>query len=472
MPTCQVCKKEFTIYPQDKDFYTRMGVPAPGFCFSCRLQQLMAYRNERILYPSKCELCGKVTLTSFPPTHLAKNYCNECWYGDKWDPFDYGRDYDFSRSFFEQFYELQQIVPPQVLTVFSSVNCDFTNCASWNKNCYLISGANYNEDLLYGNYVNYDKYSVDLSFTHKSELSYENIDCENNYHVRWATDSADCTDCAMIHDCRGCMECFCCTGLRQAKYHILNKQYSEEEYKKKMAEIDLGSYLTVQRYLIQWQKLKGDAIYKYYHGSKNESSTGDYFYYSKDCHYVFDATEIEGCAYVQWFHKSRNCYDIMAWGFGAENCYFGTEVGDRASFLKFTRSCKEGSHNLEYCHLCMGSRECFGCYGLQNSEYCIFNKKYPEKEYKELKEKIIEQMKKSGEYGQYFPVKYSPFSYNETIANDYFPLSKEEVLARGWRWQDKLPGVYDKGTKTAKDLPDNIKDIDEKIKKAVLVCET
>jgi hypothetical protein len=160
----------------------------------------------------------------------------------------------------------------------------------------------------------------------------------------------------------------------------------------------------------------------------------------------------------------------MAWGFGAENCYFGTEVGDNASFLKFTRSCKEGSHHLDYCHLCMGSRECFGCYGLKNSEYCIFNKKYPEKEYKELKEKIIDQMKKNGEYGQFFPTKYSPFAYNETIANDYFPLTKEEVLKRGWRWQDKMPGIYDKGTLTADKLPDNIKDAADNITKEILVC--
>jgi hypothetical protein len=31
----------------------------------------------------------------------------------------------------------------------------------------------------------------------------------------------------------------------------------------------------------------------------------------------------------------------------------------------------------------------------------------------------------------------SPFAYNETMANDYYPLSKDEALVRGLKWIDK-----------------------------------
>ena len=30
----------------------------------------------------------------------------------------------------------------------------------------------------------------------------------------------------------------------------------------------------------------------------------------------------------------------------------------------------------------------------------------------------------------------SPFGYNETIAQDYFPLTREEALAKGFNWSD------------------------------------
>ncbi|MEI8092507.1 MAG: hypothetical protein WCG98_10555 [bacterium] len=44
--------------------------------------------------------------------------------------------------------------------------------------------------------------------------------------------------------------------------------------------------------------------------------------------------------------------------------------------------------------------------------------------------KIIEHMQKTGERGQFFPVEASFCRYNETVANEYFPLSKDEVIQR------------------------------------------
>ena len=87
------------------------------------------------------------------------------------------------------------------------------------------------------------------------------------------------------------------------------------------------------------------------------------------------------------------------------------------------------------CHHC---QDCFGCVGLKNKSYCIFNKQYSKQEYNELVPKIIEHMKKplpnpllggegTSERGEFFPAKYSPYAYNETNAYDYFPLSRKEI---------------------------------------------
>ena len=46
-------------------------------------------------------------------------------------------------------------------------------------------------------------------------------------------------------------------------------------------------------------------------------------------------------------------------------------------------------------------------------------------------------MKDDGEWGEFVPMKYSYFNYNESVANLYFPLSKEQAIELGANWQDE-----------------------------------
>jgi len=43
-------------------------------------------------------------------------------------------------------------------------------------------------------------------------------------------------------------------------------------------------------------------------------------------------------------------------------------------------------------------------------------------------------MSSTGEWGEFFPHELSPFGYNETVANEYFPMTESEVRAKGWNW--------------------------------------
>jgi hypothetical protein len=72
-------------------------------------------------------------------------------------------------------------------------------------------------------------------------------------------------------------------------------------------------------------------------------------------------------------------------------------------------------------------------------------------------------------YGEFFPPELSPFAYNETIAQEYFPLTKEQALAQGYRWKDPeerniKPDYY------TKDLPDHIKDVKDDILGKIIQC--
>ncbi len=95
-----------------------------------------------------------------------------------------------------------------------------------------------------------------------------------------------------------------------------------------------------------------------------------------------------------------------------------------------------------YSELTFNGENLFGCVSMIKKKYCILNKQYSPEDYKAMKEKIIAHMKKTGEWGEFFPATISPFPYNDTVAQDYFPMSKEAVLAKGWRWYDKPKAEY------------------------------
>jgi hypothetical protein len=57
---------------------------------------------------------------------------------------------------------------------------------------------------------------------------------------------------------------------------------------------------------------------------------------------------------------------------------------------------------------------------------CIFNTPYSVAEYSSLKQKMIDHMKSTGEWGQFFPGSFAPNPYDESWSSFYFPLSESE----------------------------------------------
>ena len=100
----------------------------------------------------------------------------------------------------------------------------------------------------------------------------------------------------------------------------------------------------------------------------------------------------------------------------------------------------------------------------------IFNKKYSKEEYLALRGKIIEHMKRTGEYGEFFPPQIAPVAYNETQGHYYMPEKKEVILARGWHWEDKIPGTFGQETMPLASLPDKIEEVQDSILNEILAC--
>ena len=469
---CKNCQQIFIIEPEDFKFYEKMKVPAPTFCPECRQQRRYAWRNEITLYRRPCDLCGKSSVTIYSPKSPYKVYCPPCWWGDGWDAREITQEFDFSRPFFEQFHELQLKIPRIALLTKNSVNSEYTNHSGDNKNCYMSVSTFYSENIMYSNNI-WEK-GQDLSDCYmimkNGVLSYECINCSDIYRCQFSTLLKNCTDCLYCYDMTNCQNCFLSCNQRNQSYLILNKKYGRDEYLEKIKEFNLGSFESRKKLFADFKDLVEEkAIHEFAIMENTVNSTGNMIYNSRNARQVFDSDRVENTKYGIIIPDMKDSMDVYHAGFNCELMYECHAIV-RSQNVLFTHLSYD-NNEIQYCDSCHNSSSLFGCCGIKKGSYMVFNKKYGKEEYLKLREKIIEHMKKTGEYGEFFPSKLSPFAYNESHAGVYMPLSKEEVLHKGLRWEENVPGTYGKETILPKDIPDDIKNTPDSIIKEILKCE-
>src|SRR3989344_161975 len=123
---CQNCKQAFTIEPDDFSFYEKIKVPPPTFCWRCRAMRRMVYYNMDCLFERTCAATGKKIFTTMPPDAPMPVYNTDYWLSDAWDPLSYGKEYDFTKPFFEQIKELYNIVPWSPMWNYNKTNSDYS----------------------------------------------------------------------------------------------------------------------------------------------------------------------------------------------------------------------------------------------------------------------------------------------------------------------------------------------------------
>lgn len=471
--SCQNCKKDFIIEADDFSFYEKIKVPAPTWCPDCRQQRRYAWRNERTLYRKDCDLCGKSIVTIYSPNKDLKVYCLKCWWGDGWDPASYGRDFDFSRPFFEQFHDFQREVPRMALLSKNSINSDYTNHSGDNKNVYLSFTCFFNEDIYYSTLIMRSRNCMDSCYIYDgAERLYECIDSRKSYHCQYGILLENCVDCYYCYDCHNCNDCFMSSNLRNKSNVFKNEQYSREAYLEKIKEYNLSSYKVREELYKEFIDLMvNNSIHRCVISERNVNCVGNMIYNSKNAIYCFDSDGIEDMKHIYSASSSvKNCIDLYHIGFNTELAY---ECHGSINLYnsQFCHLCYTNSY-IMYSDSCQNCQNLFGCISVKKGEYMIFNKKYGKVEYLELKERIIEHMKKTGEYGEFFPPSISPVCYNETQGNYYMPETREAILARGWRWEDKVLGTFGKETIKPEDIPDSIMDVEDSITKEILKCMT
>jgi len=481
MPLCPLCHQPFTIHQDEQDFVKKMSytfgkekfvLPLPEYCPECRLRIRTCHRNERAFY--KRPVANKKTMVSLyheEPLWGEPDivFTPEDWNDPKRDGIDQGRDYDFSKPFFEQFATLHKASPRLGMTVLANENSDYTAGTAYSKNCYLINSSEYDEDCMYGKLYQSCKSSVDCSYLYGSELCYECFSAYDCYHCTGISFSKNCRDCAFSTNLIGCSNCCLCSNLRKKEYHFLNEPLTKAEYEKKMKEWQ-GSFKGTEEMKRKLQELRKTMIHRAVNIVNSEDCTGDYIENSQRCLDCYDVNESQDCRNVHIGVNIKDIIDCSNMYLKPELCYqtLGTIEAYHCAYCLYVFH----SQDLLYCEFCFSCKNCFGCVGLRQKQYCILNKQYSKEEYEALLPKIIKHMQQSCEFGKYFPPTLSSFGYNESLAQEYLPLTETESKERGYYWRtvtDQKPNV----TKTipASSLPDTIDQIPDDILNWAIVCE-
>ncbi len=475
---CQSCRNDFLIEPDDFDFYKKVRVPPPTFCPDCRLQRRMALRNERSLYKDTCDLCKKAFVSMYSPDKPFTVYCKECWYSDNWDPLQHGREYDWDKPFFTQFRELMERVPRiGIMHIHNNIDSDYANYIADVKNVYLsqsiIAGS---ENVYYSRNVDKSKEIIDCFNVKESERCYENVDGARNYRVKFAVRSRDCIDSAFLFDCTNCQNCFVSGNLRNRQYVIRNVQYNKEDYAVRLKDENMGTYSKLHALRNEFSELMRHALHRYGNLIKTADCTGNNIDNSKHASDAFDVYNSENIRYAVRVISSKDSYDMTG---GADlELVYEQVAGGYGSRNSLFMSHGDVTLDSRYSDWCPSSSNLFGCISLRKKQYCVLSKQYSKEEYEALTKKIIAHMnempykdRKGREYkfGEFFPIELGPFAYNETITEEYFPLTKSEVIAQGYPWRDPDPSPY-APTVMPEKLPDSITETSDSIVNDIIGC--
>jgi len=465
---CTYCNTSFEIYNRELGLYEKVDIVIHKICSDCRMKQHMAFWPFGKFRTGVSDLTGEKLITVLPENARYPIYTAKEWWSDEWDSMSYGQDYDPSRPFFDQFKELQEKVPrPHQQGASQSLDCDWCDDVWDSKNCYLSRSIARAENLSYSYRAIDCKDSVDISHVFTLDQCYDCGYCFNSYNLLFSKNCRDCLDSAFLFDCRNCSHCLMCWDLRGKSYCIENVQYIKEEYEEKMKSVNLGSHTELEKYKARYAEiLKKEAVHRENFNIKTYDSMGTYMTNCNNCVNVFCWEDSENCTNCLRGLKSKDsidlvgCWDIEVSG-NNSCCTKGYQV-------KYSIWC-DGIRYSDYCDQCLEVDYCFGCVGLRKKKYCILNKQYTKGEYETLKEKIISDMKESGEYGKFVPYSLGLCPYNFSTAAIYFPdVTREYVEERGGYWEDVV-ATHTEGIPTS-ELPDSISDVDASISKQGLIC--
>lgn len=236
---CRISGKDFFVTNKDLEYLEKKSpifagqkylIPSPTLSPEERKRRRLTWRNERKLYHRKCDKTGNSVIGIYSPEKKYVVYDQKVWWGDDWNPSDYGRVFDFEKKFFPQLGELHRTVPQINVITSQNENCEFTNLTANCRNCYLIYESSNNEFCEYGCWFQKAENCIDCAFIHECKYCYKVSDCYNCHSLFWSQNCDNCRESHYLSNCLSCVKCFGCVNLVNKNYHIFNQEVIPEQY--------------------------------------------------------------------------------------------------------------------------------------------------------------------------------------------------------------------------------------------------
>ena len=288
------------------------------------------------------------------------------------------------KQFLEEYQKLRLRYPAVPTHSLKSESSDFGDYLYSCKDCYLGFDDASCQDCL----CVFDSFKAvncaDCDYVQLSERLYECVDAFKCYNSAYLNFCARMYDSFFCWDCADCHNLFGCTHLKHKQYCIFNRQFSKEDYQKKVAELLKQS---PEENLKELEKL----IERYPVTQTNVTHAescdyGNHIHYSKNLYLCFDTVYSEDGGYLYDSQYCKNSLDLIY----CYKCELTYQANDSARLYN--------CHNMDYCSdtydsgfcfNCYGSDHLFGCVSLTRKKYHLLNKLYSKEEWQRLVDKVM-----------------------------------------------------------------------------------
>ncbi len=436
---CKITGRPFHVTEFEVDLLRKVGaannflsepLPLPDVYPTAVLRQMSPFGNQFYIYRDKSALSGKSQLSRYNPAFGYQITTSEEFWSEEVDNTAFGRPYDFMRPFFEQWDELMHRCYLLPLLNAQIENCEFANGCFNCKSCYLCFDTLESEDCLYCFACQKGLANFDCCHAGECRYCYSCSDVTNCYECQHCRDCYNCSNCFACRDCRSCTDCFGCIGLNNGKYLLFNEQLSKEEYARRLQGFRLEAPDSRAAMLAEAGQIQAARGHATNTCINCENCTGSYLRNSNNLFHCYNTLNSKDCAFLLGGVQSRDHYS---------GCAYNSELGycslNSSSYNCHFSYCASHCNNCWYSYYLFNNcSDCFGCASLKKKNYCILNFQYGKKEYDALLPRIVEHMKSTGEWCEWFPVQVSTNTYQESWAHEYLEdIPEEEIHRRGYK---------------------------------------
>ncbi|HRX63530.1 MAG TPA: hypothetical protein P5060_00270, partial [Candidatus Absconditabacterales bacterium] len=491
---CKRTGESFPIFQSDIDILKKISptiggenfeFPLPTLSPDSRMRRMMMFRNERKLYKRKCSKTGKSIIALYPEEYQGTVYNPDLWRSDDWDSSKFSMDYR-QGNFYKDLKTLFDKAPYLNMFAFHNENSDYVNGSEGCKNCYMIFASDHNEDCYYSYSIFDCKRVVDAYGCKNCENSYEIIDCVNSVKAIHSHKIEDSYNIYFSYHMKNCKNTFLCVGLKDKEYCYMNKEIGKERREKEIEPMLKNIFSQGREFkcIEKLEEIKKGSVVQNMNIINTKNGIGDLINNSKN---VFNSFEIHDAEDVRGVINANKCKDIFG-GYvvvdDSQKVLEGVGVAKNYSTSTVWNSWTP-VNNAYFCNFIMGVSNMFGSVSCRNKSYCILNKQYSKSDREETVKSIIKELQYQKKRGEFFDPEFSPFPYNDTVAMEYFPVSRDQlsisdpekfisdaILDLGgkekikikWRNREKEINVPEGIEKIkAKDLPTDIGDIKDDI---------